>query len=167
MAYPKRPIKERLLSKITVDDSTGCWNWNKGKDKNGYGQIAYPEAGEYRAHRVSYLVFVGKIPAGSFVCHRCDNPSCINPSHLWLGTNDDNMADMVEKRRSARRESNPASKLKEADVSEIKRLIAKGGSNRAIAADFGVTHRIVSLIRRGLLWSDAQPEERSQSNGTL
>lgn len=83
------------------EPSSGCWEWQGGKDKDGYGKI-YSCGEHMRTHRVAYRLYKGEIPDGLHVCHTCDNPSCVNPAHLWLGTNDDNMDDMNRKARNPR-----------------------------------------------------------------
>src|SRR5689334_22633122 len=79
-----------------------CWEWNGRTDKNGYGSLGVRidrQRKTLTAHRVSHELNIGPVPIGMFVLHRCDNPACVNPSHLWLGTHTDNMKDMVNKRR--------------------------------------------------------------------
>lgn len=93
------PIEQRLLEKIEINPVSGCWEFTGFKNKKGYGSIWHVENMD-EAHRVSYTVFVAPIPEGIFVLHRCDNPPCINPEHLFLGTHLDNMADMRAKGRS-------------------------------------------------------------------
>lgn len=81
----------------------GCWNWTAGKDKDGYGRFAVPGRGSYlRAHRFSFELYVGAVPEGMLVLHRCDNPSCVRPDHLFLGVYQDNADDMVAKGRQAK-----------------------------------------------------------------
>lgn len=96
-----KPIIDRLLSKAIRTSEEGCWLWVGVKNKDGYGYIR----GSHRlpitlAHRASYQVFKGEIPDGYCVCHTCDNPSCINPNHLWIGTKAENNKDKVNKGRA-------------------------------------------------------------------
>ncbi len=84
----------------TPEPNTGCWLWMYGTAKAGYGCCTY--LGEVGAHRVSYVIHIGPIPSGQHVLHKCDVPQCVNPDHLVLGTNADNMADMARKGRAQR-----------------------------------------------------------------
>lgn len=91
---------ERFLSKVIKSDS-GCWIWIASKDKDGYGRFSF-SGEDISAHRTSWLIYKGDIPEGLHVHHNCpggDNPSCVNPNHLWLGTQADNIADKVAKGR--------------------------------------------------------------------
>lgn len=90
------PLKDRFLANI--DKSCDCWLWTGAKNKQGYGHLKI-KGKTYRAHRVSYELFNGKIPPGFLVMHKCDNPLCVNPNHLKLGTHKDNTQDMMEKGR--------------------------------------------------------------------
>lgn len=91
-------LKERLLSKIEKKEN-GCWEWT-GALRVGYGVIKF-EKKSLSTHRASYEIFIGPIEDGLFVCHKCDNRKCINPEHLWLGTQKDNMQDCLSKGRYA------------------------------------------------------------------
>ena len=92
------PVAERVYRRTSIDDKTDCWNWLGGKNNLGYGLIR--DGDRMRTtHRVSYEANKGSIPHNLVVCHSCDNPSCVNPDHLWLGTMADNMQDMISKGR--------------------------------------------------------------------
>lgn len=101
-------VKKRFLSFTTK--TTSCWLWNGNLDKDGYGRIFVAGRGKVRAHRIAFELYKHKIPKKLLVCHKCDNPRCVRPAHLWLGTHVDNMQDMIskgrhgsnKKRRSAR-----------------------------------------------------------------
>ena len=98
------PVKERLLSGIKIDPDSGCWLWQRGHNGMGYGQIGIGSMRDNSrrgalAHRVSYEIFKGSIPNELFVLHKCDAPRCVNPDHLFPGTQADNMADKLAKGR--------------------------------------------------------------------
>lgn len=92
-----KTLEERFWEKVDKKDKDSCWLWTGCKDPKGYGAIRSGKM--YKAHRISYTLFVGKIPDGKLVCHKCDNPSCVNPHHLFTGSDSDNMQDMVLKGR--------------------------------------------------------------------
>lgn len=98
-----RPIAERFMSHVREDEATGCWLWTASTNWAGYGRMVVGSRTTGRravgAHRLSHELFIGPIPEGADVCHRCDTPSCVNPSHLFAGTKRENMQDMVAKGR--------------------------------------------------------------------
>lgn len=125
----------------------GCWKWTAGLVK-GYGQFKLCGK-HYLAHRIAYFLANGQVEEGLCVLHRCDNPACVNPDHLFAGTNQDNANDMVYKGRAARQKgsSHGSSKLIEDEVIEIRSRYADGGiSQDAIGLEFGVSQRLVSHI---------------------
>ncbi len=148
-----RDISERLADKISVSAETGCWNWRANKNNKGYGKL-WVNGRKQLAHRVSYVIHNGNIPRGINVCHRCDNPACINPSHLFLGTQAENIADRDAKGRQRVGERkgvhNGNSKLNEQDVVAIR--AANGMRLRELASQYGVTPTQISFIRRGKSW---------------
>lgn len=138
----------RLWRAIDVGHPRDCWNWQGKIESNGYGRIKV--AGRMvSAHRSVWVDVYGPIPDGLYVLHRCDNRSCANPYHLFLGTNDENMADMVAKGRAPRGERNKASKLTEADV----RAIRVSTEGRGILAErYSVTTANIGMIQRRATW---------------
>lgn len=128
-----------------------CWVWIAGKGIGGYGRIRIGTKTHY-THRVSFELHCGPIPKGLHVLHRCDNASCVNPDHLFLGTHAENMADRDAKGRQARQtgSTNALAKLNEADVLKIR--AAKGRLQRELAAEYGVSRGHISFIRTGQKW---------------
>ena len=148
---------ERFLNKIKKMPS-GCWEWQGGIDKYGYGIFSLLKKLR-KAHRVSWEYNKGLIPQGLLVCHTCDNPPCVNPSHLWLGTVKDNSLDSVNKNRPPRGERNKASKLKEAEVLWIIKNYKKGSrefSIRSMAQKFEVAKNTIFLIVNKKKWKYLQ-----------
>jgi len=147
-------LTQRLLRNSTLDPETGCWNWDNSKSRWGYGHINV--AGKIKlAHRVSYATLNGAIPDGLCVLHRCDNPACINPEHLFLGTNADNVADKVKKNRQSligqgKGEKHTMSKLTNKDVLNIR---ASSLSQNKLAAMYHTTQSNISLIRSRAHWA--------------
>lgn len=137
--------------RYTANQKTGCWEWRGGKISAGYGSFTlYKET--YLAHRVAYGVKYGLIPEGFVICHRCDNPSCINPEHLFLGTMSDNIKDRDTKGRTTRGESQHASKLTRQGVLDIRRKLAEGVRQKDVAKQYSLHQTTISLIKMRKNW---------------
>lgn len=154
-------ILERFWSKVNRAGDSACWLWIGGCTGDGYGAFAAVNRRLIPAHRFAYEQCVGPIPEGLFVCHHCDNPPCVNPKHLFAGTNRDNVLDAMRKGRWPKQDGNPyavrgeqqgLSKLTNAQVLEIRRLAAQGISQYVIKDIFGVTQANVSAIVRRETW---------------
>lgn len=143
-------LRERLEARTVR--SQLCWEWTGTRDKRGYGRLTVGNK-PILAHRISWEVYKGKIPDGAQVLHRCDNPCCVRPSHLFLGDHDANMADKMAKKRhrfgTSHGEDHGCSKLTEFQVLEIR---GRKGSSIKIAADYGVSGRTVREIRNRESW---------------
>jgi hypothetical protein len=153
----------RFWCKVNVRGPDECWPWLGGKAHKGYGYFFIRNSHERHsngklktmnrhAHRVSYEIAKGDT-LGLDVLHSCDNPPCCNPDHLWPGTALDNMQDKARKGRQTRGATHPCTKLTEAEVIEVRRLIANGGRNIDIGAQFGVERATISCIRSGKTWA--------------
>lgn len=144
------PVQDRFFDK--VKKTKKCWEWTAYKDKDGYGRIS-----SMRAHRVSYEIHKGRIPMGLLVCHTCDNPSCVNPEHLFLGTQKDNSDDMISKGRHSfgynpkSGQDNGNSVLTEP---EVRAIFKEGKSNphKEIADKYNVNTETVRRICNGSTW---------------
>jgi predicted XRE-type DNA-binding protein len=151
----------RFTEKYEVSP-TGCWLWTAARKDNGYGVFGRGDraGGIAYAHRWSYEHFVGPIPEGIAVCHRCDVRHCVNPEHLFLGTIAENQADMAAKGRSLRGERHNRVRLTESDVIEIRRLWDETDLTQAeIGARFGIDKQRVSSIVRGRQWRHLLPPD--------
>lgn len=149
---------KRFWSKVNITDS--CWLWTASVNGKGYGQMSVGgrRGRPHLAHRLSWQMHRGPIPEGMSVLHRCDNPPCVNPEHLFLGTRADNNNDMRAKGRAApmpnvEGEKHPMAILTASDVEGVRRMLASGNSGRSIAALFGVSESTISDIKRGRSWT--------------
>ena len=151
-------LPERLWSRIDKTPD-GCWEFTGCRTPKGYGQLNRGARGQglIPAHRAAWEITNGPIPKGMFVCHRCDNPPCCNPDHLFLGTPADNSSDMTAKGRSTRGERNPTAILNEPIVAEIKLLLSQGRSAASLGRQFGVSRGAIDHIKRGVNWKHVQP----------
>lgn len=144
-------IEDRFWSKVRKTDV--CWEWRASRTDLGYGKFV--ALGEQLAHRVSWRLHRATPPGGLLVCHKCDNPSCVRPDHLFLGTAADNVADMVAKRRhsAARGERSGAAILTTGQVREIRRRLAEGSPCSELAAVYGVHRSTIHLIAKRRNWA--------------
>src|SRR5262249_50208468 len=145
-------VRQRFDAYVSFGED--CWEWTSYRDPNGYGRLSidnYP----HLAHRLAWEFNRGPIPGGMHVLHRCDNPSCVKPEHLFLGSHDDNMADKMRKKRHrfgvSRGSKHGCSKLTE---DQVRRIRLMSGSSREIANALGniVSSRQIRDIRCGRLW---------------
>jgi len=154
---------QRFIEKVDVKGEHDCWEWLASRNKDGYGRFRMG-AIKTTAHRVAYELFKGLIPAGLFVLHSCDNPSCVNPGHLRVGTVVDNSADMVDRgrsikgrtvsnRRSYKGEGSPNAKISKEDAIKI---LGDSRAHKVIAAEYGVTRAAISHLKRGFTWGHLQ-----------
>jgi hypothetical protein len=148
--------EERFWSKVEKRGPGECWIWTGGLNTSGYGQFQLRRK-SVGAHRWMYEHTIGKIPDGLLVCHTCDNPPCVNPAHLWLGTNGDNMRDSSQKGRRVGLQAgtnNGRAILTPDDVREIRRVYTgKYGELRTLARRYGVTDTTIASAVKGQTWS--------------
>lgn len=144
-SYTQRPFADRFWEKVNKDGPGGCWLWTAKRNKDGYGLVSLKKK-RLAAHRAAYFLTHGSIPPGLCVCHRCDNPPCVNPAHLFAGTRLENMLDMARKGRGP-------TKI----TPEIARSIIvdhrAGVKLPVLAARSGVCVDMVCKILRGAKWA--------------
>lgn len=150
--YTSRPAADRFWEKVSKSD--GCWEWTGAISQKGYGNF-WDGARYVNAHKFSWEFQHGKAPDRMCVCHVCDNPKCVRPDHLFIGSYSDNMQDCSKKGRLNHYfgESSPAAKLTEAQVLEIRRAHAQGARMSDLARRYGLTQSSIALIVRGINWS--------------
>lgn len=166
MPGKKAPLRERFDAKVLKGD--GCWEWQATKNNKGYGMIGITTAiGKRLAHRVSYELHIGPIPDGLCVLHRCDNPACVRPGHLFLGTKRDNVADMDTKGRRVvginpdnkpprhTEDDHPRAKLTVRLVEALRHRHAAGASLCALARECDVNKTVMRRALQGKTWPSA------------
>lgn len=143
-------FKDRFWSKVEMIPFHECWEWTASVLGHGYGQLSRDSDGNMiKAHRASYILHFGDIPAGMQVCHKCDNPRCVRPEHLFIGTSQDNHNDQKKKNRQLRGEDNPPAKLSASQVIEIR------GSKlptKDISKKYGVSESNIRAILTRKSW---------------
>lgn len=155
------PTLDRLKAKTFITESE-CWEFTGFRLPNGYGRISNGGSGPELSHRVSWIIHFGDIPEGLIVCHKCDNPPCWNPDHLFLGSHGDNYHDMVDKGRLRTATTQPKkqgmkhhnAKLTQDQVFELIRR--KSEPRKVLAAEFGLSDRYVSNVICGVSWKHLQ-----------
>ena len=147
---PMTGWRARFADMYIPEPNSGCWLWTGPDAGYGYGRVG-ADGGAMRAHRASWLLYRGDIPAGKIVCHKCDVRCCVNPDHLFLGSHDDNMRDMVRKGRTHKWAGieKRQSKLTPEAVLAIR---ASGQTHRELAEQYGVNSSAISLAKSGKRW---------------
>lgn len=165
MSYPKIDPEIRFWMNVRSSRDS-CWEWQAAKNREGYGWFTPARGGQCGAHRFSYQLHFGPISKGMFVCHRCDNPPCVRPDHLFLGTNAENICDAIQKGRKAaiRGSAHGISRLTEEDVRLMRTLYdsapSVGNSGRKanrtvieLAEKFNVSKTTVQLVCLRKTWT--------------
>jgi hypothetical protein len=150
MVFKATPAVDRFWARVARRGPDECWEWTGGRGGPlPYGRFWPTKHRPMLAHRYSYELHNGPIPPGMMVCHSCDNPPCVNPAHLWLGTGHDNQRDRTAKGRGTQGGRNGRAKLSPDDVAAIR---ADPRNHATVARDYGVTPETVSNARRGVTW---------------
>lgn len=140
-----KTLEEIFYGTVDKNNPSGCWVWTACLTNCGYGNVTWKQK-NYRAHRLSWLLYYGEIPEGMLVCHKCDNRKCVNPEHLFLGTPKDNTADMIKKGGIIGRKCN-ANRLSGKDFDDIRQVYAVGGvTQKEIANKYGVSDTHIGKI---------------------
>ena len=149
---------KRFWGKVSVKGPDECWEWKAGRFKDGYGGVCLHHGKMLRVHRVSWMFYNGPIPKGMLVLHHCDNPICVNPDHLFLGTDADNVADMDKK---GRRRNNPCKGEKNGnaklDEDEIVAIVQSKDSVEELSRKYAISTHHVRQIRQRKSWKHMGP----------
>ena len=136
----------RFWSKVEIGNPDECWEWKACKDNKGYGQLVFQQK-HFQSHRFSWIIQEGDIPEDMKICHKCDNRSCVNPAHLFIGTQKENLLDMASKGRHANL------KMTKEDVLNVRLLIKQKVPDSVIARRYGVSQSSIYYIKNGKNWS--------------
>ena len=160
-----KPSPLNFWRRVQISSRDDCWPWKGARSKQGYGSIRGPRPRHrhYVASRLAYEFTTGKDPGPLHVCHHCDNPPCCNPRHLYLGDHSLNQLDAhargLHPPVQRHGEANGNARLTADDVRQIRRRITRGESNKEIAADYPVSHGMISNIRCGKSWRHVKQQE--------
>lgn len=145
-------VATRFSAKYIPEPNSGCWLWYGAVSGSGYGNFRL-NGGTAKAHRVSWELHKGSLPAGLHVLHRCDTPTCVNPDHLFLGNHSTNMRDRACKKR------NPTQRLTTSDAQAIRaKYQSRSISQKMLAESYGVSQQLVSKIVNNQVWSHNDPQ---------
>lgn len=152
MSLYKQTIADRFWKYVEMIPFHGCWEWSGNRNPAGYGRIDIRKK-SHRAHRLSWELFRGPIASGLVVCHKCDNPGCVNPAHLFLGTDGDNTRDRNAKGRANMPNGvrHFKAKLKPHQIVAIR---ASDKSSRYLAGLYNVSHHAILCIKQGKTWKN-------------
>lgn len=146
-------VVQLVMTNIKIDTETGCWEWKRWVQPNGYG-VLWIEDKVWGVHRLMHIIHNGALSSEEIVCHTCDNPSCVNPDHLWSGTHKDNMQDAMQKGRAIKGERVPSAKLTKEEVLEIREKYSSSDiSQRDLADQYSLTKSTIGDIVREEIWT--------------
>ncbi len=151
MEKPPEVGRDYIKSRSRINLETGCWEWQGAITRQGYGVVGRSHR-LFGAHRLSYAAFRCVIPEGQYVCHTCDNPGCVNPEHLFVGTQRDNLQDAAKKGRTERGAERHNAVLNEAQVRSIKQALDQGESQASLARTYTVHSNVIYRIAGGITW---------------
>jgi len=150
-------LNEKFDERYEIVSESGCWIWTGWQVGKRYGKfwmkVPSSKGKHVLAHRYSYTRFHGQIPSDKHVCHRCDVPLCVNPDHLWLGTHQDNMADMAAKNRHSPAKAGAQNHSAKLTDDEVVAIFFASGTHKEIAAPYGIDASSVGRIKNGTNWS--------------
>jgi hypothetical protein len=152
------PTLENIDANCIPEPNSGCWLWTGQYDSWGYGSFYLGRKKHTTAHRVSWVVYRGAIPAGLVVCHKCDNRACVNPDHMFVGTQRDNILDMMRKgRQRVYLRHGSLSNRTKLDEEKVANILRDTRTARVIAAAYGVKNGVIHNIKSRLTWRHVTP----------